>query len=167
MHQGRVYLQAIANRGEIMMDTRRLVWFPPGDPISWRMGGAEHSAKVIEHLQQIRWRITPLPFSRETTGNMLRRHLNSNTRCSTLRLYEYLATGRAIVSYEPRTAQIARYGVRIGRTHGEFVACIDDVLNNDTPEQHARRLLLAKATSRGARVRQIARILEGQRIVGR
>ena len=85
---------------------------------------------------------------------------------SPLKFYEYLATGKPVVS-TPEPVQVLDYAdaVYIGDGKEAFLAAVDAALTADTPEKRERRIAYAKACSwdaRAARFREIVnRVTQG------
>jgi glycosyltransferase involved in cell wall biosynthesis len=76
-----------------------------------------------------------------------------------LKLYEYLACGRPIVSTDIPAARIFGDAVRIAEEPAAFVAAIAAALADDSPEQAARRRAVAAANTWDMRVAQISELL--------
>jgi glycosyltransferase involved in cell wall biosynthesis len=77
-----------------------------------------------------------------------------------LKIREYLATGKPVVSVWSR--EVERFGnvVRIARSHEEFLREIDDVLANDTAEAREERLRAVATMSWDARVDEVMATVE-------
>lgn len=79
---------------------------------------------------------------------------------SPLKFYEYLATGKPVVSTrEPVQVEDFADVVYIARDEAEFLALCDRAAAENDPDKTARRLAYGKACSWGERVRQIERTL--------
>ena len=71
---------------------------------------------------------------------------------SPLKFYEYLATGKPIVSTpEPVQVQDFADAVCIAADADEFIRKVDEALNEDTPERREKRIAYARACSWDAR----------------
>ena len=77
-----------------------------------------------------------------------------------LKLHEYLAAGRAVVSTD--LPELQPYGdqVRIAQTHDEFIDHIRDALGDDTPQAIEARVAVARENTWDHRVAEINRVLE-------
>lgn len=82
--------------------------------------------------------------------------------CSPLKLYEYLASGRPVVSVDMPEARKFTNVVGIGRTKDEMLACIEEALKPEANAPHAvqRRLDAAAPHSWDARFASTERVLE-------
>jgi glycosyltransferase involved in cell wall biosynthesis len=76
-----------------------------------------------------------------------------------LKLHEYLAAGRAIVS--TALPELRAYGhvVRIAETHAEFISQIGEALQDNTPEVIAARVAVARENTWDKRVADMEDIL--------
>ena len=72
-----------------------------------------------------------------------------------LKIREYLATGKPVVSVSSREVERFRGVVRIANTREEFLREIDDALANDTAEARAERLKTVSTMSWDARVDEV------------
>ena len=72
-----------------------------------------------------------------------------------LKIREYLATGKPVVSVPSREVERFRGVVRIANTQEEFLHEIDDALANDTPEAREARLKMVSTMSWDARVEEV------------
>lgn len=72
-----------------------------------------------------------------------------------LKIREYLATGKPVVSVSSREVERFRGVVRIANTHEEFLREIDDALANDTPAAREERLQMVSTMSWDARVDEV------------
>lgn len=77
-----------------------------------------------------------------------------------LKIREYLATGKPVVSVWSREVERFEGVVRIARTHEDFLREIDDVLANDTAEARAKRLDAVAKMSWDARVDEVMATVE-------
>jgi glycosyltransferase involved in cell wall biosynthesis len=59
---------------------------------------------------------------------------------SPLKLFQYLASGRPVVSTAIAGIDTFSDLLRVARDEAEFIAAIDDALENDTAEHSARRI---------------------------
>ncbi len=84
---------------------------------------------------------------------------------SPLKFYEYLATGKPIVS-TPQPDQVMQYApvIHIAATAEEFSACCAAALKDTQPERTKARMAEGKKSSWDARVAQIMEILEKKKI---
>ena len=82
---------------------------------------------------------------------------------SPLKFYEYLATGKPVVS-TPQPKQVLQFADAISIAHSatEFVSACAAEAAHDTPERRERRLAYACACSWDARVRQILDLLQAR-----
>jgi glycosyltransferase involved in cell wall biosynthesis len=78
---------------------------------------------------------------------------------SPLKLYEYLAAGRPVVSTMHPEVQEMSYVVYVANTPDEFAHNLTRALEEDSPEQQRRRLSLAQQHSWDLRVEEMERIL--------
>ena len=72
-----------------------------------------------------------------------------------LKIREYLATGKPVVSVSSREVERFRGVVRIANTHEEFLREIDDALASDTPAAREERLQMVSTMSWDARVDEV------------
>jgi hypothetical protein len=72
-----------------------------------------------------------------------------------LKIREYLATGKPVVSVWSREVERFASVVRIARTHEDFLREIDDALANDTVEARAARLGAVAKMSWDARIDEV------------
>jgi glycosyltransferase involved in cell wall biosynthesis len=78
-----------------------------------------------------------------------------------LKLREYLATGKPVVSVViPETAQFADC-VYLAETHEEYLAAIDRALAEDSPDLRARRMSAVAGASWDARFRETVAVVGG------
>lgn len=86
--------------------------------------------------------------------------INDLTRnVSPLKFYEYLASGKPIVSVDmPQVRNFADV-VKIASTPAETVAAVEEILGSDNEEQKARRLARARENSWESRVKQMLEII--------
>jgi glycosyltransferase involved in cell wall biosynthesis len=77
-----------------------------------------------------------------------------------LKIREYLATGKPVVSVWSREVERFASVVRIARTHEDFLSEIDDVLANDTAEAREERLRTVATMSWDARVDEVMATVE-------
>ncbi len=84
---------------------------------------------------------------------------------SPLKFFEYLATGKAIVS-TPQPEQILQYAddIHIAASPEEFLEKCREALRDTDPERIARRIALGKACSWDQRVMQMEQLLTQQQI---
>jgi len=84
-----------------------------------------------------------------------------------IKLYEYLAAGKPIVSTDlPEVAKNASDVILIGKNHRDFIQKVEAALNTTSEEEEAarlRRIEFAKANSWNERVGSIKRYLENSR----
>ncbi|RME99637.1 MAG: glycosyltransferase family 1 protein [Chloroflexi bacterium] len=80
------------------------------------------------------------------------------TATDPLKLYEYLATGKPVVSVDIPAARRFAPVVRIGSTAADFLAELDDIVANGHPRQ-AEQLALAQQHTWQARFAQVEEIL--------
>jgi glycosyltransferase involved in cell wall biosynthesis len=79
-----------------------------------------------------------------------------------LKLREYLATGKPVVSsWMPEVERFSSH-IGIARTPEEFLAAIDDALANDSSEKRAERMRLVAGMTWDARMREVMQVVEGQ-----
>ena len=85
---------------------------------------------------------------------------------SPLKFYEYLATGRPIVSTR-QPDQILQYAplIEIADSPEEFIAACEKARDDDTPERNAERIEAGRACSWDSRVAQMCEILTEQGIL--
>ncbi|MCZ7586589.1 MAG: glycosyltransferase [Deltaproteobacteria bacterium] len=74
--------------------------------------------------------------------------------------YEYLASGRPVVSHAAAGTGGARGLIDLARTSAEFVEAIERRLRHDQPADRKKRIALAKDNSWEKRIRQILSTLE-------
>jgi glycosyltransferase involved in cell wall biosynthesis len=72
-----------------------------------------------------------------------------------LKIREYLATGKPVVSVSSREVERFRGVVRIANTQEEFLREIDDALANDTAAAREERLKMVSTMSWDARVDEV------------
>ena len=79
---------------------------------------------------------------------------------SPLKFFEYLATGKPIVS-TPQPEQVLDYAdaVEIAGTPEEFIAACQRALQDNTPEHTERRIAYGRASAWDARVAQMEQLL--------
>jgi glycosyltransferase involved in cell wall biosynthesis len=77
-----------------------------------------------------------------------------------LKIREYLATGKPVVSVSSREVERFRGVVRIAKSHEEFLREIDDALANDTAEAREERLKKVSTMSWDARVDEVVAQVE-------
>ena len=82
--------------------------------------------------------------------------INSNP----LKLREYLATGKPIVSVPAPEIDRFADSIRIGRTPSEFLAHIDDALVSDTAVDRSRRLAAVAGMSWETRMADVIAVVE-------
>lgn len=85
---------------------------------------------------------------------------------SPLKFYEYLATGKPIVS-TPQPDQVLQYGpvIHIAETREAFVQCCQDALADTAPERREARIAAGRESSWDSRVAQMLQILEQAQII--
>ena len=85
---------------------------------------------------------------------------------SPLKFYEYLATGKPIVS-TPQPDQVLRYAplIHIAATQDEFITCCQTALTDTDPQRTALRLEEGRKSSWDARVAQMMDILGERNIL--
>jgi len=83
--------------------------------------------------------------------------------CSPLKLYEYLASGRPVVSTDMPEARKFQDVVGIGETHAEILARLEEALGSEatSPAAVARRLAAALPHSWDHRFANTEQVLEG------
>lgn len=79
-----------------------------------------------------------------------------------LKLHEYLAAGRAIVSTALPELYPYRKVVHIAETHADFLQQIDKTLHENTPQAIASRVAVARENTWDQRILEIYRILEAE-----
>jgi glycosyltransferase involved in cell wall biosynthesis len=79
-----------------------------------------------------------------------------------LKIREYLATGKPVVSVRSREIERFSSVVRIADSNEEFLRQLDDVLANDTAEAAAERRRAVEAMSWDARVDEVMRLVEAR-----
>lgn len=79
-----------------------------------------------------------------------------------LKLHEYLAGGRAIVTTALPELQPYNHLVRIGKTNSQFIDYIDEALSDYSPQTIEMRVATARENSWDERVKEISQILERQ-----
>ncbi len=77
-----------------------------------------------------------------------------------MKLHEYLAAGRAVVSINLPELQPYKHVVRTAETHDEFVHQVREALQDNTPEAVAARVAVARENTWDQRVEEIYRILQ-------
>lgn len=91
---------------------------------------------------------------------------NLSRDVSPLKFYEYLATGKPVVStQEPVQVRDFADAVNIAADADGFVKAVEDALKHDTPERRDKRIAYAKACSWDARVERMAGILKERGIL--
>ena len=82
---------------------------------------------------------------------------------SPLKFYEYLETGKPVVS-TPQPAQVLQFGdaIHIAHSPEEFLSACTDAIYADTPERRQKRISYAIACSWDARVSQITELLRAK-----
>ena len=83
-----------------------------------------------------------------------------NISCSPLKMYEYLATGKPIVSTDLPSVRTESELIRIGRSYSEFVEEIAAALDEKGEFLKEKRLELARKNSWDSRVQKIMSIIE-------
>ena len=85
---------------------------------------------------------------------------------SPLKFYEYLATGRPIVSTK-QPDQILQYAplIEIADSPAEFISACEAALHDDTPERTAARIEAGRACSWDSRVSQMCSLLQKRGIL--
>lgn len=85
---------------------------------------------------------------------------------SPLKFFEYLATGKAIVS-TPQPEQILQFSgdIHITKTPEAFLASCEAALSDNTPERTARRIELGRASSWDSRVAQMEEVLRAAKLL--
>ena len=78
---------------------------------------------------------------------------------SAIKVREYLATGEPVV-IAPLYEYLQTPGLRFYRDSGEFVAQVEDALQNDTPALAAQRQAVVQDCTWDARARQLAALIE-------
>ncbi|WP_018086323.1 glycosyltransferase [Desulfurispora thermophila] len=81
-------------------------------------------------------------------------------RVSPLKFYEYLATGKPVVSVDMPGVRDFAGVIEIAATPGEFVAAVGRALEQDTPQRRQQRLELARQHSWDSRVRFMVEKIE-------
>jgi glycosyltransferase involved in cell wall biosynthesis len=81
-------------------------------------------------------------------------------KCNPLKLLEYMASGRPIVSVEIEEARQYADLISIASTKGEFCKALQWELRNDTPARRQRRVEIAARHSWSGHAEQIARLME-------
>jgi glycosyltransferase involved in cell wall biosynthesis len=88
------------------------------------------------------------------------RHANTFTSYgSAIKVREYLATGKPVV-ISPLYEYLHTPGLRIYRSTEEFVALVEDALENDTPALAAQRQAVVRACTWDARAHQLAALID-------
>lgn len=84
---------------------------------------------------------------------------------SPLKFYEYLATGKPLVS-TPQPEQVMQYApiMQIARSEEEFISCCEQSLHDNTPERCALRIEEGRKCSWDSRVAQMEEILREKNI---
>ncbi|MBQ1265029.1 MAG: glycosyltransferase, partial [Oscillospiraceae bacterium] len=84
---------------------------------------------------------------------------------SPLKFYEYLATGKPVVS-TPQPEQVLQFApiMQIARSEAEFISCCEQALTDNTPERSALRIEEGRKSSWDSRVAQMEDILREQKI---
>lgn len=82
---------------------------------------------------------------------------------SPLKFYEYLATGKPIVS-TPQPDQVLQYApmIHIAHTKEDFVQCCQAALEDRDPERQEARIQAGRDSSWDARVKEMLEILNGE-----
>ena len=81
-----------------------------------------------------------------------------------VKLYEYLAAGKPVVSSPLPEVRQFKDVVRIGENPADFVAHVEKALRETGPEQIARRLAVAESTSWRARCNKMVELIEQRSI---
>jgi glycosyltransferase involved in cell wall biosynthesis len=110
--------------------------------------GAKAREELPQYLQYID--VALMPYS--LTGHILSAY--------PLKLHEYLAAGRAIVSTDLPEVYPYDDVVRIARSHDEFLALIAEAMDDNSPEVIAKRAAVAQENTWDHRVEEIHRILD-------
>lgn len=87
------------------------------------------------------------------------RMTRNNELADPLKLYEYLAAGRPIVSVPRDFADDMKPFVRTARVAEEWIAAIEDALAHDAPDQRAARQAVARENTWDQRVALISRLV--------
>ena len=88
-------------------------------------------------------------------------HLNELTQsCSPIKVYEYLASGKPVVSTPLPGLMDCAEVIKISSTHDNFISCIESSLNKDTIENISRRLEKASEHSWEKRTDKLENLLK-------
>jgi glycosyltransferase involved in cell wall biosynthesis len=81
--------------------------------------------------------------------------------CNPLKMLEYMASGRPIVSVEINEARQYADVISIAGNKEEFCRAIEWELHNDTPERKAKRIEMAASHSWSRHVERLSELIEG------
>ena len=81
---------------------------------------------------------------------------------SPLKLYQYLASGRPIVSSDIAGFERFKEYIYVADSYDNFIGRIEDALDNDTIESSGMRIELAKKETWDTRVRDIYKVVHQQ-----
>lgn len=90
---------------------------------------------------------------------LLYRLTEQNLLRSSMKLYQYLAAGKPIVSYPVGGAQEIPYLVHVAHNPDQFISLLEQALSNDSPQLAQARIDYARQNSWDVRADQIARLL--------
>ena len=79
--------------------------------------------------------------------------------CNPLKMLEYMASGRPIVSVEINEAKQYSDAVSIAGNKEEFCKAIEWELHNDTPERRARRIEIAARHSWSHHLEELSKLI--------
>ena len=83
---------------------------------------------------------------------------------SPLKLYQYLASGRPIVSSEIAGLERFRENIHVADSYDDFISHIEDALNNDTVELSSKRIEKASNETWAKRVQDIYNVVRKQSV---
>jgi len=81
---------------------------------------------------------------------------------SPLKLYQYLASGRPIVSSEIAGLERFRENIHVADSYDDFISHIEDALNNDTVELSSKRIEKASNETWDKRIRDVFNVIRQQ-----
>jgi teichuronic acid biosynthesis glycosyltransferase TuaC len=118
------------------------------------------AAKNIYYLRPIAYDDLP-SYGKHFDVAMIPFNINELTLCSNpLKLYEYFAMGKPVVSVDLPEIRHLDGMVRIAKDHDQFVECIETCLKGDGAEIIAKRIEFARNNSWDRKVEEILAIVE-------
>jgi glycosyltransferase involved in cell wall biosynthesis len=79
---------------------------------------------------------------------------------SPLKLYEYLAAGKPVVSTEHPEAQEFAHEIYMASTPEDFLECVSQALEQDAPERQQRLVALAQPHSWDSRIDDMEKVIQ-------